>query len=261
MPARTVLRIASWNVNGIRAVANKERLPWQVIPGAPEVICLQETKAHEGQLPPTVARPEGWHAFWHSAQRPGYSSVAILSRQAPDEYVSGLGDAQFDCEGRVQTARFGDVAVVNAYFPNSQEGGKRLSYKLAFCAAMEEHLAGWLGRGFHAVLVGDYNIAHRPIDLARPRENEGTAGYLPEERAWMDRYLELGWRDVFRERHPDLAGAYTWWSQRGGARGRNVGWRIDYCTVDDQLVDRVRAVDIHPQVDGSDHCPVSVVVG
>jgi exodeoxyribonuclease III len=261
MPTRTALRIATWNVNGIRAVAGKDRLPWQAIPGAPEVIGVQETKAQEGQLAPAIAKPEGWHAFWHSAKKPGYSSTALFCRQAPDEYVAGLGDAQFDAEGRVQTVRIGDLAIVNAYFPNSQEAGKRLGYKLAFCAAMEEHLAGWLDRGCHTILIGDYNIAHRPIDLARPRENEGTAGYLPEERAWMDRYLELGYHDVFRERHPELTAAYTWWSQRGGARGRNVGWRIDYATVSAGLRDRVKGIEHHPAVEGSDHCPVSIAIG
>lgn len=253
------MRIYSWNVNGIRAVAGKGLLPWSVLPQA-EVICLQETKAKPGQLDKCVVEPDGWHAFWHSAERPGYSSVAILSRARPDEVVAGLGDQRFDSEGRVLAARFGTLVVISAYFPNSQELGARLDYKLGFCAAMERSLAAWRERGCETVLMGDYNIAHQPIDLARPAENEKCPGYLPEERAWFTRYLSLGYRDVFRERHPKTTQAYSWWSYRGGARARNVGWRIDYGTTSPALAARVADAAIHPDLAGSDHCPVSLLL-
>ncbi len=253
------MRIYSWNVNGIRSVAKKDCLPWAILPGA-EVICLQETKAQPQQIP-DLTDPEGWHGAWHSAKKPGYSSVAILSRDKPDEVVPGLGHDDFDVEGRVLAARFGTLVVITAYFPNSQELGKRLDYKLAFCAHLEGYLAAWRAKGCQVVLLGDYNIAHRPIDLARPKENEKNAGYLPGERAWMDRYLGLGYRDVFRERNPELAGAYTWWTNWGGARQRNIGWRIDYATVSPDLVSRVQDAAIHPMVMGSDHCPVSIDLG
>jgi exodeoxyribonuclease-3 len=253
------MRCFSWNVNGIRSVARKQLLPWEVCVGA-DLICLQETKAQEHQLEPELASPAGWHASWHSAEKAGYSSVAILSRDKPDEVVAGLGDPQFDVEGRVLSARFGSLWVISAYFPNSQEEGRRLPYKLAFCAAMEAFTGRLRAGGREVLLMGDYNIAHLPIDLARPKANERNAGYLPDERAWFGRWLGLGWRDVYRERNPELAGAYTWWTAWGGARAKNVGWRIDYGTVSPGLANRVQDAAIHPTIMGSDHCPVSVVV-
>lgn len=251
------MRLYSWNVNGLRAVARKGIVPWTVLEGA-DVIALQETKCKPSQLTNELFAPVGWYSFWHSAERPGYSGVAMFSRSKPDEIVEGVGDSRFDCEGRVLSLRFGDLVAVGAYFPNSQEAGARLAYKLAFCAAMEEHLARWRARGAEPVLLGDYNIAHQPIDLARPKENEESPGYLPEERAWFTRYLGLGYRDVFRERNPDRPGLYSWWTMRTFARERNVGWRIDYATVSAPLASRVRGAEIHPQILGSDHCPVSI---
>ncbi len=253
------MKCYSWNVNGIRSVAKKDLLPWTVLPGA-EVICLQETKAQPQQIPDLVS-PNGWHGAWHSAEKPGYSSVAILSRDKPDEIIAGLGDAEYDREGRVLAVRFGTLVIVSAYFPNSQELGKRIAYKLGFCAALEKHLAAFRAAGRQVLLMGDYNIAHQPIDLARPKDNEKNAGYLPDERAWLARFLTLGYRDVFRERNPELVGAYTWWTNWGGARARNVGWRIDYSTVTPDLVSRVSAVEHHPLIMGSDHCPVSIDLG
>lgn len=252
--------VATWNVNGIRSVARKDLLPWDLLADA-DVICLQETKAHPGQLPPELREPAGYHTHWVSAVKKGYSGAAILSRDKPDEVVEGLGKKRFDDEGRVLAARFGEVVVISAYFPNSQEAGARLSYKLGFCRAMEAYLRDWTDRGYHTLLTGDYNIAHEPIDLARPKQNEKNPGYLPEERAWMSRYLRLGYHDVFRERNPELEGAYSWWSFRSNARERNVGWRIDYATVSSGLLDAVTDARIHPEIQGSDHCPVSVTLG
>lgn len=254
------MRCITWNVNGIRAVARKHALPWDRFPDA-DLIAVQETKAAPSQLDPDLVEPDGWQAVWVSAAKAGYSGVALFSRQLPDRVLEGLGVDEFDVEGRVVTGCFGDLAVVCAYFPNSQEGGKRVAYKVRFCQAMEHHLARLQSDGCHTLLLGDYNIAHRPIDLARPKENEGSAGYLPEERAWMDHYLnDLGYRDVFRERNPELTGAYTWWTYRGGARSRNVGWRIDYGTTSPALAERVTEATIHPEVAGSDHCPVGIVL-
>jgi len=253
------MKLYSWNVNGIRSVARKNLLPWTQLADA-TVIGVQETKASPGQLAPELAAPEGWHSCWHSAQKAGYSGTALFCRDRPDEVLEGVGDARFDDEGRVLAVRFGTLVAITAYFPNSREAGARLDYKLAFCAALELYLARWRAAGRSVVLLGDYNIAHHPIDLARPKENQKNAGYLPEERAWMTRYLELGYRDVFREQHPELTGAYTWWTNWGKARERNVGWRIDYATVSPDLADRVRATAIHPQLMGSDHCPVSIEI-
>jgi exodeoxyribonuclease-3 len=247
----------TWNVNGIRSVAKKNLLPWNVLPGA-EVICLQETKARPEQLPPEILAPDGWNAFWHSADKPGYSSVALLSRAKPDEVVLGIGAQEFDGEGRVIAARFGTLVVVSAYFPNSREAGARLDYKLAFCTRLEGYLADWTKRGCEVLLMGDYNIAHRPIDLARPKENEKNAGYLPEERSWFERLLGIGYRDVYRERNPELTGAYSWWTNWANARAKNIGWRIDYGCTTPALAARVADARIHPELMGSDHCPVSV---
>jgi exodeoxyribonuclease III len=248
----------SWNVNGLRAVTKKGIVPWEVIPGT-DVIGLQEVRARTDQIG-ELAEPDGWHAHWFAAEKPGYSGVAILSRAKPDEVVEGMGEPDFDREGRVLTARFGDLIVVSAYFPNSQELGARVAYKIGFCTAMERHLAAWRARGCSTVLLGDYNIAHQAIDLARPADNEQNAGYLPQERAWFSRYLSLGYRDVFRERNPGLTGAYSWWTMRGGARARNVGWRIDYATVSPELIPRVSDAQIHHTIMGSDHCPVSITL-
>jgi exodeoxyribonuclease-3 len=252
------MHAVSWNVNGIRALVKKGLLPWEAVPGA-DVVGLQEVRARPEQIG-EIAEPDGWNAYWHPGEKPGYSGVAIVSRKPADEIVEGLGEDGFDREGRVITARFGDIAVVSAYFPNSQEKGARIAYKVAFCTALERHLAHWRGRGCGTLLLGDYNIAHQPIDLARPADNEDNAGFLPEERAWFTRYLSLGYRDVFRERNPGTAGLYTWWTMRGGARARNVGWRIDYATVSQDLAARVRDARIHPDIQGSDHCPVSIVI-
>src|SRR4051812_48013836 len=154
-----------WNVNGIRSVARKKLVPWEVLERA-DVICLQETKAQQEMLEPALGEPDGWHSHWHSAEKPGYSGVAIISRDAPDEVMAGLGDDRFDKEGRVLAARFGTVVVVSAYFPNSRDAGARIDYKLSFCAEMERYLERWKARGCEVVLQGDYNIAHQPIDLA-----------------------------------------------------------------------------------------------
>ncbi len=251
--------IASWNVNGLRAVARKNLLPWTVLPKA-EVFCLQEVKAQHGALESALAEPEGWHTAWHDAEKPGYSGVAVLSRMKPDEVISGLGVEEIDREGRVVAVRFGTLVVASAYFPNSRDGGSRLEYKLAFCAELERLLARWKAKGWEVVLCGDYNIAHQPIDLARPKENEKNAGFLPQERAWLTRYLALGYRDVFRERNPGLTGAYTWWTNWANAREKNVGWRIDYATISPGLEPRLRAIRHHPEIMGSDHCPVDITL-
>jgi exodeoxyribonuclease-3 len=253
------MNIASWNVNGIRSVEKKGFLEWLSGSGA-EVVCLQETKARPEQLSKSLVEPtdeagnQTFRTYWASAKKAGYSGVAVLCRQEPEE-VCTLGVEEFDNEGRVLAVRFGDLVVISAYFPNSQEGGARLAYKLGFCQAMLEFCQGLVAAGKHIVLCGDYNIAHKPIDLAHPKANEGNPGYLPEERAWMDTWTNAGFVDTFRHfcQEPHH---YSWWSYRSGAREHNVGWRIDYHCVDAGLLPRVTASSICPEVLGSDHCPV-----
>jgi exodeoxyribonuclease-3 len=255
------MRILSWNVNGIRAVEKRGFVQW-LADESPDILCLQETKAHPDQLSPELISPRNgdgkvYASHWASAQKKGYSGVAIYSREKPLD-VKPLGIAEFDDEGRVLQAEFADFTLISAYFPNSQDGGARLGYKLDFCAAMLELCNKLAAGGRHFVLCGDYNIAHTPIDLARPRENEENAGYLPEERAWMDAYTAAGHVDTFRHFHPGEGGHYSWWSYRAGARERNVGWRIDYHCVDRAFLPKVAASVIRPDVTGSDHCPVQI---
>jgi exodeoxyribonuclease-3 len=257
------MRILSWNVNGIRAVEKRGFVSW-FRSDSPEILCLQETKARPEQLSGDLCSPLGkggepYRAYWASAKKPGYSGVALFSRLEP-ESVAPLGIGQFDDEGRVLRAEFQDFTLICAYFPNSQDGGARLPYKLAFCDAMLKLCNGLVKKKRHFVLCGDFNIAHTPIDLARPRENEGNAGYLPEERAWMDKFTGAGHVDSFRHFHPGEPGHYSWWSYRAAARERNVGWRLDYHCVDRPFLDRVKSTRILSGVEGSDHCPVEIEI-
>ncbi|MDR2110989.1 MAG: exodeoxyribonuclease III [Spirochaetaceae bacterium] len=255
------MRILSWNVNGIRAVEKRGFVQW-VREDSPDILCIQETKANPGQLSRELISPEDreggvYRSYWASAKKAGYSGVAIYSKEVPRR-VEPLGVPEFDDEGRVLRADFKDFTLICAYFPNSQDAGARLDYKLAFCAAILNLCGKLSAGGRHLLLCGDYNIAHTPIDLARPRENEGNAGYLPEERAWMDAFTAAGYVDTFRHFHPGEKGHYSWWSYRAKARERNVGWRLDYHCVDPGFVPRVRSSVIRSEVSGSDHCPVQI---
>ena len=234
-----------------------------------DVVCLQETKARPEQLSPELReiaanitggrKGEPYHAYWASAKKPGYSGVAIYTKQKPLD-IKPLGLSEFDDEGRVLQVEFKGFTIINTYFPNSQDGGKRLDYKLRFCDAIMNLCKSYQKQKRHFILCGDYNIAHTPIDLARPKENENNAGYLPEERAWMDSFTTAGFVDTFRHYHPGQTGHYSWWSYRMGARERNVGWRIDYHCVDPEFLPRVKSSIIRPEVHGSDHCPVEITL-
>lgn len=249
--------LLSWNVNGIRAVAKKGFLEW-FREADPDVLCLQETKAHPEQVPPEVARPEGYHVYWSSADRNGYSGVAVFSKEEPKS-VSEMGIDRFDSEGRLLQLDYRDLVLITGYFPNSQAEGKRLDYKLDFCNSVKRICDEHTKAGKHLVVCGDYNISHKPIDLARPKENEKNAGYLPEERAWMDEFIGDGYVDTFRMFNSE-GGNYTWWSMITRGRERNVGWRLDYHCVNPKTADLVKSADILSDVMGSDHCPVSVTL-
>ena len=250
-------RILSWNVNGIRALEKKGLVEWMQ-QERPDILCLQETKAQPEQLSEALRAPAGYHAYFASAERKGYSGLVVYSRIKPRS-VEQMGISAFDREGRLLALEFPEFYFLGAYFPNSQDGGRRLDYKLEFCDAVLRLLDDLVRSGFDLVLSGDYNIAHRPIDLSRPEENEDSAGYLPEERAWMEKLTTSGYVDTFRAFTPDPDN-YTWWSYRGGARRRNVGWRIDYHCVNHRLMDWVSSSTIRPEVGGSDHCPVELVI-
>jgi len=256
------MRIISWNVNGIRAIEKKGFLDW-FCKDAPDILCLNETKAEPSQLSPELLNPQAgkkiYKSYWACAQKKGYSGVAIYSKTEPED-VHFFGKSEFDDEGRVLIAEYKIFSLIAAYFPNSQDGGKRLDYKLAFCDAILKMCNSLVKKGRHFLLSGDYNIAHKPIDLAHPRENEGNAGYLPEERTWMDKFTGAGHIDTFRHFHPCEKDHYTWWSYRMGARERNIGWRIDYHCVDRFFLPDVKSSVIRPLVTGSDHCPVEITL-
>jgi exodeoxyribonuclease-3 len=253
------VRIVSWNVNGLRACAKKGFTRWLGRCGA-EIVGLQEVRAEPEQLPPAVRAPRGWHVQLCAAERPGYSGVALYSRREPDAVETSLGERRFDSEGRLQIARFGRLVVVNAYFPKgsgAKRDNSRVPYKLAFYAALFERVQRLRRGGWRVLVMGDFNTAHHEIDLARPKENQETSGFLPEERAELDRWLAAGWIDTFRRFEPG-PGHYSWWSQRSGARQRNIGWRIDYVLASPAAMRHVRGAFLQPRVRGSDHCPVGV---
>ncbi|MCF7792129.1 MAG: exodeoxyribonuclease III [Victivallales bacterium] len=249
-------KIYSWNVNGVRACVRKGMLDW-INTAKPYIFALQETKAREEQLSQNVKEAEGYKSYWFSAERKGYSGVALYTREEP-ESIENLGIEKFDIEGRTQIARYPDFILINCYFPNSQEGGARLYYKLDFCDAVLEKCNQFVAEGKNILLCGDYNIAHTPIDLKNPKSNENNAGYLPEEREWMTKFLSNGYVDSFRKFHPGETGHYSWWSYRFKARERNAGWRIDYHCINKDFEPAVTGADIHSDVTGSDHCPVSI---
>jgi exodeoxyribonuclease III len=257
-----MVSIVSWNVNGVRSAETKGLFGW-LSAESPDILCLQETKASPEQLTanfhaPTDGSGKTYRAYWASAKRRGYSGVALYTREEPKS-VAGIGIAEYDDEGRALVADYGDFVLIGAYFPNSQEEGARLAYKLGFCAAIKDTCDRLVKEGRHVVVCGDYNIAHKPIDLANPKSNEGNPGYLPEERAWMDVFTGSGYVDTFRSFCAEPK-QYTWWTYRFHAREKNVGWRLDYHCTDEGFMNRVVSSEILKDVTGSDHCPVKITL-
>lgn len=252
-------RVVSWNVNGLRACTKKGFL--DVLNGHQiDVLGVQEVRAFVPQLAPEVAEPDGWHAYFCAAERAGYSGVGIFSRRPADAIETELGIPEFDAEGRFILARFGRSYVVNVYFPKGSgkdRDNSRVAYKLAFYAAVFERIER-ARRSGPVLVLGDYNTAHQEIDLARPKTNKKSSGFLPEERAVLDDWCSAGWSDTFRAQNPALEGAYSWWRQWGNARADNVGWRIDYLFASPSAQRKVVDAFIWPNVLGSDHCPVGV---
>ena len=245
-------------MNGLRAVLGKGFGDF-VIAEKPDVLCLQETKARpeQVQLPLELG---GYKPFWNSADKAGYSGVAVFSRETPRNVSSGLGIDEHDREGRVLTLEYADFHLVNVYTPNAQDGLRRLPYRLEWDVAFREHCRS-LALDKPVVFCGDLNVAHQEIDIARPQSNRRSPGFSDEERASFTDLLNAGFTDTFRHHHPDQPDAYSWWSYRGGARARNVGWRIDYVGVSSPFADRVASASILPHVHGSDHCPVEITLG
>jgi exodeoxyribonuclease-3 len=262
------MRILSWNVNGLRAVDRVERAErgsagwfrrWIERTGG-AIVGVQEVRARREQLPRRLHQPRGWHVHLAEAERPGYSGVGLYARPAPDRIESALGRADIDREGRLQIAHFGRLSVANVYFPNGNgkdRDNSRVPFKLEFYRALFERLADLRGAGQRVLVMGDFNTAHREVDLARPGQNRATSGFLPEERAELDRWIAAGWVDTFRHFEPG-PGHYTWWSQRFGVRERNIGWRLDYVLSCPAAMAHVQRSFILCDVRGSDHCPVGV---
>ena len=250
------MKLISWNVNGVRAVVKKGFLDW-LDQEQPDILCLQETKAHVDQLTAEILTDHGYHTFWHSGERRGYSGVATFCKEEPLYVQEGLGIERYDAEGRVLLTEHENFLLYNIYFPNGQKDDERLQYKLDFYDDLLPIINEQVESGNNVVVTGDWNTAHHPIDLARPKQNVNTSGFMSIEREKLDMYVENGWIDTFRLFHPE-GDRYSWWTYRFGARERNVGWRIDYFFVNEGFVDNVEDADIHDEVMGSDHCPVSL---
>jgi len=260
--AKRPLRIYSWNVNGLRAVGKKGFLDWLEASDG-DVVCLQEARARPEQLPDALRSPLGWRTDIVCADKLGYSGVAVYARQPWERVASRLGEERFDREGRVQELQFGALRVLNVYFPNGNGKDRdngRVRYKLAFYRRLFDHLKPGLDAGERILVMGDFNTCHRMIDLARPKQNKGTSGFLMSERQELTRWLRAGWVDTWRHFEPRTADRYTWWSQRLGVRARNVGWRLDMIYASPAALPFVRSAAIHDDVMGSDHCPVSVTL-
>ncbi len=246
-------KIITWNVNGIRAAETKGLYKWMKSE-QPDILCLQETKAYPEVLTKKFIEPVGYHSYFASAVKKGYSGVVTYSKIEPLR-VAFIGIEEFDNEGRYLETEFEGFVLINTYFPNSQKEGKRLDYKLRFCDAVLSRMNDLRELGKNLILCGDYNIAHKEIDLKNPKTNGKNPGFLPEERNWMDKFIEAGYIDLFRFFDP-TPGNYTWWSYRFSARERNIGWRIDYFGITECLLDSVENCEILSDVMGSDHCPV-----
>ncbi|MGE4297579.1 MAG: exodeoxyribonuclease III [Desulfovibrionaceae bacterium] len=250
------MKLVSWNVNGFRAVTGKNFWDWFHACDA-DVVCLQETKVHPDQLPDADKSPTGYVSHWNASKvKKGYSGTAVFCKTPPLAVSQGLPDARFQGEGRSILLEYEGFYLFNIYFPNGQKDDERLAYKLGYYDAFL-HYAQALRRSKPVVVCGDFNTAHKPIDLARPKANEQTSGFLPQERAWLDVFEKSGYRDTFRLYNTE-GEQYTWWSYRFGARARNVGWRIDYFWVCEELHSAVKHAWIEADVMGSDHCPIGL---
>ena len=254
------MHLYSWNVNGLRACTRKGFLDW-FSECQPDILGLQEVRALPEQLDDAVREPEGYHTTFHPAEKKGYSGVGLYSRRAPKSLeLGGLGEDRFTSEGRLIIADFDDFVFYTGYFPNGGHDLKRVPYKLDFSEAVLQHAEKQRSKGRSIVICGDVNTAHEEIDLTNPKPNKRNTGFLPEERAWFSRFLDHGYLDIFRHRNPGLEGQYSWWSNRFKARERNVGWRIDYFLISPDLEDKVIDAKIHPNVMGSDHCPIELIL-
>jgi exodeoxyribonuclease-3 len=252
------MKITTWNVNGFRAIL-KKGFKESIEQLEPDIICLQEIKAKKEQLPDEDIEIPGYQYVWNSAERPGYSGVAMYYKPTNVSIQFGLGSDEFDNEGRVIRMDLPEFTLFNIYFPNGQRGQERVDYKLRFYKLLLDICDELHTSGRKVVITGDFNTAHSEIDLANPKENSVISGFLPEERIWIDYYLQHGFVDAFRALYPEKV-QYSWWTYRVNARARGIGWRLDYYLASAKLMENVSDVIIHDDVMGSDHCPVSMII-
>ncbi|KMT21524.1 exodeoxyribonuclease III [Clostridium cylindrosporum] len=250
------MNIHSWNVNGLRAIMGKGFLDY-IEEYNPDILCIQETKLQEGNLTEETRNIKDYYSYFSHAEKKGYSGVATYTKIKPISVKQGIGIEEFDNEGRILITEFETFTLLNIYFPNGQKDEERLNYKLKFYDAILDYCNSEVDKGKKLLICGDYNTAHKEIDIKNAKANEKTSGFLPIERAWIDKFIENGYTDVFRSLHKEEI-KYSWWSYRFKARERNTGWRIDYHFVSNNMMDNVEGADILNEVYGSDHCPIRV---
>ena len=253
----TSYNIYSWNVNGIRAIEKKGLITW-IEKTQPDIICFQEIKALEEQVPSSL-KNINFHLDIHSAEKKGYSGVATFSKTKPTSSSQSIDVEEFDREGRVIQTRYPEFILLNVYFPNGKKDDERLNYKMRFYEHFKNYCKTLLDNNERIIVCGDVNTAHKEQDLANPKPNSKYSGFLPQERQWIDDFLAIGFTDTFREIHGDGEGDFTWWSMRSKtAKANNIGWRLDYFYISNNLLSNLKDANIHNKVEGSDHCPISI---
>jgi exodeoxyribonuclease-3 len=252
------MKIISYNVNGIRAAINKGFVDW-LQEENPDVVCLQETKANKEQVDISEIEALGYKMYWFSAQKKGYSGVAIITKINPDQVIYGMGIDKYDNEGRMIRADFGDITLINSYFPSGTTGGPRQVFKEDYIADVQVFIDKLKIERPNIILCGDYNICHTDIDIHNPKKQQNTSGFLPHERQWVSDFIASGFVDSFRAFNAEPHN-YTWWSYRAGSRPKNLGWRIDYHMVSEKLAPRMKSAGILSQIVHSDHCPISIEI-
>lgn len=251
------MKIVSYNVNGIRANIKKGLMAWLEV-HQPDILCLQEIKLDDTQQVEPLFTALGYHCYWYPAEKKGYSGVGLLTKYAPKEITYGMGQLEYDQEGRVLQARFEHFTLLSCYFPSGSSSEDRQAFKMKFLADFYVFTQQKLQENTSLIICGDVNICHHPIDIHNPISNAKSSGFLPEERAWVTDFLSLGVMDAFRQLHPNEPHQYTWWTYRAGAKAKNLGWRIDYFFVTPDLMQKVSAANHYPEVLMSDHCPISI---